>query len=107
MPINSKKKGARAEREIADIIRQHGYEGARRGQQYNGLDGEDVVGLPGFHIESKYVEKLNLYDAIDQSKRDAKTDQIWLVVHRKNRTDWNVTLDFETFLELIKKSSDS
>ena len=61
---NSRAKGCRGEREIAKILREYGYE-ARRGQQYSGFNGDaDVVGLPGYHIEVKRVENLNLDKAI-------------------------------------------
>ena len=42
MPINSKQKGAKGERELANKLKDYGYN-TRRGQQYNGLEGEDVV----------------------------------------------------------------
>ena len=68
----SREKGKRGERELASKLREFGYN-ARRGQQYCGANGDaDVVGLPGMHIEVKRTERLHLYDALDQSKRDAK-----------------------------------
>lgn len=42
MSINSKAKGAKGERELANKLKEYGYK-CRRGQQYNGLEGEDVV----------------------------------------------------------------
>ena len=80
--VNSRDKGKRYERHVASLFKSEGYN-ARRGQQYNGLDGEDVVGVPGIHIECKAVERLNLYDAIAQSKRDAH-GKITIVIHKKN-----------------------
>lgn len=91
--MNSRCKGAVGEREFAKICRSYGYN-CRRGQQYNGLEGEDVVGLPGIHVEVKRVERLNLYDAMGQSKRDAK-GKIPIVVHRKNNCKWLVTMELE------------
>ena len=44
--VNSKRKGNNGEREFAKLCRFEGYD-VRRGQQYNGLEGEDVIGLPG------------------------------------------------------------
>lgn len=41
----SREKGKRGEREFASLCREYGY-AARRGQQYSGAGGEDVVGLP-------------------------------------------------------------
>lgn len=74
--MNSRSKGAAGEREVAGILRGYGYK-ARRGQQYCGSNGDaDVVGLPGIHIEVKRREKLNIYEAVDQSKRDRKPDEL-------------------------------
>lgn len=49
-------KGKRGERELAAILKEYGYNEARRGQQYCGADGSaDVIGLPGIHIEAKQL----------------------------------------------------
>ena len=100
---NSKQKGARGEREVASKLREYGYN-CRRGQQYNGLEGDDVVGLPNIHIEVKRVEKLNIYDAIDQATRDAREGELPVVFHRKNNKKWLVSLPFEVFMEIYKES---
>jgi Holliday junction resolvase len=102
MTINSKRKGAAGERELSKFLRDHGFSGARRGQQYSGIEGEDVIGLPNIHIECKRVERLNIHDAMNQSIRDAN-DQIPIVAHRKNRTPWLVTMRAEDFLELVRE----
>ena len=60
-----------------------------------GLEGEDVVGLDYIHIECKRVEKLDLYSAMDQAKRDAKEGQLPAVFHRKNNHRWLVTMELE------------
>lgn len=98
--MNSRNKGAAGERELAAKLREYGYN-CRRGQQYSGANGDaDVVGLPGVHIESKRVEKLNLYDAIDQAVRDAKDGETPAVFHRKNNKEWLVTLLLDDFMKL-------
>lgn len=103
MPINSKNKGAEGERELAHILRQHGY-WARRGQQYSGANGDaDVVGLPKLHIECKRVERLNLYDAMAQSIHDAREGEIPVVMHRKNHCKWLITLHLDDFMEIYKE----
>lgn len=99
---NSRQKGARGERELAAELRKHGYD-ARRGQQYSGANGDaDVVGLPGVHIECKLVEKLNIDNAMEQSIRDSKPDEIPIVTHRKNRKPWKVTISLEDFLKIFR-----
>ena len=101
--MNSKRKGAVGEREIAQYLRDHGYSDARRGVQYQGgADSPDVIGLRGFHIEVKRVEHLNLNDAMEQSIRDSAKDEIPIVVHRKNNDFWKVTLRLDDFMEVIK-----
>ena len=65
----SRDKGKRGEREVALILREHGFE-ARRGQQYCGANGDaDVVGVPGLHIEVKRTEKFRMYEALDQGNK--------------------------------------
>ena len=99
--INSRAKGAAGERELAAFLRDHGYE-AKRGQQFRGgSDSPDVVGLPGFHIEVKRVEKGALYDWLDQAAHDAEGKSVPLVCHRKNRRDWVAILPLDAFLKLI------
>lgn len=100
--MNSKAKGNRGEREWAKVCRDEGYTNARRGQQYNGIEGEDVVGLPGIHCEVKRVEKLNIYEAISQAQRDAK-DKIPIVAHRKNNCKWLVTMTAEDWFRLYRE----
>lgn len=93
--INSKVKGAVGERELAAELNRILNVSTRRGQQFSGLEGEDVVGFPGVHIECKRVEKLNIENALAQSIKDAKPDQVPAVFHRKNRKPWLVTFRLE------------
>ncbi len=101
--MNSKRKGAVGEREIAQYLREHGFTEAKRGVQYQGSpDSPDVTGLAGFHIEVKRVERLNIYEAMEQSIRDAGKD-IPLVMHRRDRDYWKVTMRLDDFMKLIRK----
>jgi Holliday junction resolvase len=99
----SREKGKRYEREIASFLRSHGYD-CRRGQQYCGASGDaDVVGLPGIHIECKHVEKMSLYDWMDQSVRDAKKEELPAVFHRKNNCETLVTMRADDWMQLYKE----
>lgn len=101
--MNSRNKGAKGERELSNVLKDYGYK-CRRGQQYCGSNGDaDVVGLPGIHIECKRVERLNLYDAMDQSKRDALEGEIPAVFHRKNRCEWLVTMRLEDWIHIYRE----
>lgn len=100
---NSRQKGARGERELALELGQYGYD-CRRGQQYCGANGDaDVIGLPGIHIECKRVERLNLYDAIDQAKREKRPGELPAVFHRKNHCEWLVTIPLDDFMTLYRE----
>ncbi len=101
--MNSRTKGKRGELELSRKLKEFGYE-CRRGQQFCGLNGDaDVVGLPGIHIECKRVEKLNITDAIDQARRDAKPGEKPAVFHRKNYCDWLVTMRLDDWMALYNE----
>ena len=100
--IHSRQKGKRGEREFAALCREHGFEDARRGQQFNGLEGEDVVGLQGVHIEVKRVEALNVEKALQQSEKDSKEGDIPIVAHRRNRDTWKVTMRAKDWFDFYK-----
>ena len=105
MAVNSRRKGAAGERELAHKLNDYGYE-TRRTVQYNGKaeDGQaDLLGLPGIHIECKRVEKLNLYDAMAQAIHDAKDGKLPTVFHRKNHSEWLVTMKLSDWMELYKE----
>ena len=117
MSINSRRKGAVGEREIAFILRGYGYD-TKRTQQYSGANGDaDVVGLPGLHLEIKRVEHLNIDKALKQSIRDTYADElkqgidlIPVVIHRSNddrkkdstKGVWKVTLTLKDFMKLYQ-----
>lgn len=101
--INSRQKGAQGERDLARRLREYGYK-ARRGQQYSGLAGDsDVVGVPGLHIECKRTERLQLYQAMSQAKRDAKENKIPVVMHRRNHCDWVAILEIDDFMDIYRE----
>lgn len=98
--IDSREKGKRFERKLAGMLRNYGYD-ARRGQQYCGANGDaDVIGLPGIHIEAKAVERLNIYDAMSQAKRDARDGELPAVFHKKNNCNVLVTMEFDDWIRL-------
>lgn len=99
--MNSKCKGKRGELELAKKLKECGFS-ARRGQQYSGIGGDDVVGLDGIHIECKRSERLNVYKAIEQAIKDASADELPAVFWRKNKKEWLVTMTLSDWIELYK-----
>lgn len=100
---NSRAKGARGERELAHVLQEYGYE-TRRGQQFSGANGDaDVVGLPNIHIECKRVERLNIENAMKQSSRDARDGEVPVVMHRKDRNIWLVTMTLADWMSMYER----
>lgn len=106
MAVNSKTKGKAGELELVKKFKEYGYE-TRRSVQYNGKAEEgqpDLVGLPYVHVECKRTEKLKLYDAVDQAKRDASgTPDLPVVFHRKNHCEWLAIMPMDAFMELYSE----
>jgi Holliday junction resolvase len=104
--INSKRKGKVGELELSKKLKEYGY-AARRSVQYNGKEEEgqaDVLGLPGVHIECKRTERLNLYDAVEQAKRDCEgKEQLPVVFHRKNKSEWLAIMTLDDFMNLYRE----
>lgn len=101
--MNSKQKGKRGELELANKLKEYGYD-CRRTAQYNGkeLDSKaDVVGLTGVHIECKRVERLNINEAMEQAVRDCKYE-VPTVFHRKNDKPWLVTMRLNDWIKLYQ-----
>lgn len=103
--INSRAKGARGERELANYLKEKGYE-SRRGQQFSGGDDSpDVVSTLPFHIECKRVQSLSLYKALAQATRDAENGKKPpLVIHRKDNEEWVAILKLDDFIDLVDKA---
>ena len=102
--VNSREKGKRFERLAAKAVTETFKVKAKRGVQYKGGDESPDIetDLVGVHFEVKAVEKLNLMEAFEQAKRDAKSN-IPVVLHKKNRTGWFLTLRLEDVPEFINK----
>lgn len=108
--MNSRNKGARGELMWRDKLREAGFEAFRgcqnAGRDAGGGEAPDIIcpSLPGLHHEVKFVEKLNIQNAMDQAVRDAKPHQIPVVAHKKKNADWLITVKAEDWLKLIKES---
>ena len=102
MGRKEREKGKRGEREVANILKENGYD-ARRGQQFSGQNGDaDVVGMDGYHLEVKYQETTKVWEWYEQSKADARAGEIPLVIYRRSRSPWMVTMTLVDFLKIPK-----
>jgi hypothetical protein len=101
MSVNSRRKGAGGEREVAKLFSVGGYPDARRGDsQSRGAREADVEDTP-FWIEVKRGKKVRLRAAIKQSKGDADYRPP-IVVWRDDREEWRVDVSLDIFLEICE-----
>lgn len=105
--INSKSKGKRGELDLVHSLRDAGFPDVKRSVQYCGkaTGTADLVGLPGVHVEVKNQERLNIWDALAQSKRDAEADgkgDIPALFFKRNYCGWYVALPLVDFVRLYK-----
>ena len=102
MGRSAQRKGADGERELANVLKEYGFE-VRRGQVFN--HESDMVGLDKIHPEVKRVEKLNVVTAMKQAVTEAqiRNDGVPTVFHRRNREEWLVTMRLTDWIELYRK----
>lgn len=99
--IDSRRKGAVGERELAQALQVMGWEDSHRTAQRTGVHGDaDLTdAIPGVHIECKRVERLNIHEAMEQAVSDAIEGDVPAVFHRRNRKPWLVTV---RLVDLVK-----
>lgn len=104
MAKKSQVKGRCAEIELAKILNSYGIP-AKPGQAVSYGNTPDITCVPGYHIECKRREKLNLYEAMQQSIRDSQkfNDGVPVVIFRKNYSNWLVCMQLADWINLIEK----
>lgn len=58
-----------------------------------------------YDVECKNTESVSLYKYIEQAKGNTKSENQWIVFHKKNRSKPIVILDAEHFFELLKENN--
>lgn len=103
MAVNSRAKGKRGELTAVHALNDMGFN-THRTQQFCGKAGNaDVEGIPGCHLEIKNVERLNIYEAMEQADRDRREDEIPTVIHKKNNKPFLVTIKLSDSLEWARR----
>ena len=101
-----REKGKRGEREVAALIRGHGFE-AWRGQQFRGGEGSpDIVhNIPNVHMEVKFREQFSLYPALEETATtvEAIKGNMPVVFHRRKTKPWVVVMYAEDYLNLVER----
>lgn len=103
--MNSRDKGKRGERMLAQALTDAGFP-ARRGQQFaGGPDSPDVVcpDLADWHIEAKFVESARIRDWLAQAEGDAN-GKPWFIGWKRRRGPWLAVLKLEDLLALLREA---
>ena len=101
-------KGKKGEREFVNkIVKEEWGLDGRRGQQFSGVEGKDVVtSIKNVHFEIKRTETLRLHEAVAQSISDAGS-AVPVVCHRRNRGEWLITLQAKDMVEFAERLLDA
>ena len=104
MPRAERDKGARGEREVADLFRERF--ACERVPNSGGLfiPGDlTVIGeqRPSIHVEVKRQERLRLPEWLAQARDEAPAGSIPVVCFRQNREEWFACLPLRQLIELL------
>lgn len=101
MPINSREKGVRAERELNNMLKaafpQYA-EALKRNKDQDSIGGDDITGLPGYSIECKFVadKQWSLSAFWAQTCRQCK-DAVPLVMRKISQKGWWIYISLADF----------
>lgn len=84
----SKRKGSGGELEVAKILSTHGFNARRTPRSGAWEIPGDVFGVPGYAIEVKRRERLNIWEALAQAHVQARGGNQPLLVFRRNNSPW-------------------
>lgn len=107
MSINSKRKGKKGELYVVNRFKEEGYD-CNRTAQFKGNTGraDDIEGIDYIHAEVKFVEKLNLMEAMNQAVRDSLASDrkaMPTVFYKKNYHELMVTMRFTDWIKLYNE----
>jgi len=109
-----KSKGMRFQKEIKQLLHEYfpEFEDDDFKTAISGESGEDIHISPNarhnrvpLSIECKNTEKLNIWNAIEQTEKNSKDNNIPVVFFRRNRTKPYVVLDAKNFLEILREAT--
>ena len=103
--MNSRRKGKTGELDAVHFLNGLGFD-THRTAQVCGRESADVEGIEGLHLEIKRQETVSIEKWLQQSEHDAEyTGGIPVVMHRRNREDWKITLRAEDFFKLWRSKA--
>ena len=100
--MNSRAKGAAAEREVIGILRAAGWPQARRSSDGRAQveRGDIVRGPAGFHLEVKRRERVHIVEWSRQAEGEAHPTDRPVVMWRPSREPWRVSMLLDDWMPL-------
>jgi hypothetical protein len=107
--VNSRDKGRRGEIELAKILAPY-WPGCIRNLDQFGDDKRDLCNVPGMHWQAKRVEKINVWEALDQTVTEAASTDLPILAFRRNwtksplpsRSLWFAALELDELIPLLR-----
>lgn len=103
--VNSRRKGAAGELELAHALHEILGVTTRRTQQYSGTEGTSDVLVkewPSIHLECKRLKRIAVTKHMEQAKRDCREDQLPVVMMREDRGEWLVMVPLDRLAEFVE-----
>ena len=99
----SREKGKRGERELANALRELGFD-ARRSQQFSGSNGtaDVITSIPGTHWEVKRYSRIAACRFMDQAEEDSLVEDVPVVALREDRSPWMVMVKLSDLRRLAQ-----
>jgi len=104
MSARARRKGARGELEVLELLRAHGWTHAHRNFGSGSAGGGDVTDGPaGVVLEVKrHAGRLDLPAAIRQAEAACGPHDLPVVCRRRDGEPWRATLPLEALLDLLE-----
>lgn len=100
MSAAERSKGARGEREVADVFRSFGLPVDRTVHNAGLYLRGDITGVEGYHVEVKRQETLRVPQWIRQAEAECG-DCVPIVTFRQNRGEWYAALPLRDLARLL------
>lgn len=105
MSAAQRRKGAAAEREVAEMFRSElGVECERELAQTRDGGVDLIPKGTGLAVEVKRQERANLYPWLEQVAEGAPDGLLPCVVWRQSRRGWVVAMDWDYFVQLVREA---
>jgi hypothetical protein len=100
-PVNSRAKGRRGELALCDIFRPWWPQVCTNLDQFGPLK-MDLLNMPGWHVQAKWQERLNVWACLDQTLREANPGDVPILAFKRNRSPWFAALELDELIPLMR-----